>query len=61
MTGVQDKLKTYSLDCLQIAGSVKTAMTAWAEKALDTAAAQDERAAPVSVPRRISKKTGPSA
>ncbi|MGH8585851.1 MAG: phasin family protein [Gammaproteobacteria bacterium] len=60
-TGVQDKLKTYSLDCLQIAGSVKAAMTAWAEKALDTAAAQDEKAAPVSVPRRISKKTDPSA
>ena len=60
-TGVQDKLKTYSLDCLQIAGSVKAAMSAWAEKALDTAAAQDEKAAPVSVPRRISKKTDPSA
>ena len=60
-TGVQDKLKSYSLDCLQIAGLVKTAMTAWAEKALDTAAAQDERAAPVSAPRRISKKTDASA
>lgn len=60
-TGVQDKLKTYSLDCLQIAGSVKAAMSVWAEKALDTAAAQDERAAPVSAPRRISKKTDPSA
>jgi hypothetical protein len=60
-TGVPDKLKSYSLDCLQIAGSVKAAMSAWAEKALDTAAAEDERAAPVSAPRRISKKTGPSA
>jgi hypothetical protein len=60
-TGVQDKLKTYSLDCLQIAGSVKTAVTAWAEKAVDTAAAQDEKAAPVAAPRRISKKTDPSA
>jgi hypothetical protein len=59
-TGVQDKLKSYSLDGLQIAGSVKAAMSAWAEKALDTAAAEDERAAPVSAPRRISKKTGPS-
>ena len=49
LTGVQDKLKSYSLDCLQIAGSVKTAVTAWAEKALDTVAAQDEKAAPVSV------------
>ena len=26
-TGVQDKLKTYSLDCLQIAGSVKSALS----------------------------------
>jgi len=60
-TGVQEKLKSYSLDCLQLAGSVKAAMTAWAEKALDTAAAQDEKAAPVSVPRRVSKKTDPSA
>ena len=55
-TGVQDKLKTYSLDCLQIAGSVKAAMCAWGEKALDTAAAQDEKAAPVAAPRRITKK-----
>jgi hypothetical protein len=60
-TGVQDKLKSYSLDGLQIAGSVKAAMSAWAEKALASAAAEDERAAPVSAPRRISKKTGPSA
>ncbi len=60
-TGVQDKLKSYSLDCLQIAGSVKSALTAWTEKALDTAAAEDERPAPVSAPRRISKKTDPSA
>ena len=36
-------------------------MSAWAEKALDTAAAEDEKAAPVSVPRRVSKKTDPSA
>ncbi|MGQ0593897.1 MAG: phasin family protein [Gammaproteobacteria bacterium] len=60
-TGVQDKLKSYSLEGLQIAGSVKAAMSAWAEKALDTAAAQDEKAAPASAPRRISKKTEPSA
>lgn len=59
LTAVQDKLKTYSLDCLQIAGSVKVAMSAWAEKALDTAAAQDERA--VAAPCRISKKTDASA
>ncbi len=61
VTGVQDKLKTYSLDCLQIAGSVKAAMAAWAEKAVDTAAAEGESAAPVSAPRRISKKTDPAA
>jgi hypothetical protein len=61
-TGVQDKLKTHSLDCLQIAGSVKSALAAWAEKAVDTAAAQDEKAAPVSAaPRRITKKTDASA
>lgn len=61
-TGVQDRLKSYSLDGLQIAGSVKAAMTAWAEKALDTAAAEDEGAVPVSAPPgRISKKSDPSA
>ena len=60
-TGVQDKLKGYTLDGLQIAGSVKAALAAWAEKAVDTAAAQDEKAAPVSAPRRISKKTDASA
>jgi len=59
-TGVQDKLKTYSLDCLQIAGSVKAALSAWAEKAVDTAAAEDKRPASVSAPC-ISKKTDPSA
>ena len=36
-----------------IAGSVKAAMSAWAEKALDTAAAQDERA--VAAPRPSSQ------
>ena len=61
LTGVQDKLKTYSLECLQIAGSVKSALAVWAEKAVDTAAAQDERTAPVAAPRRISKKTDASA
>ena len=34
---------------------------AWAEKAVDTAAAQDEKAAPVSAPRRTTKKTDASA
>ena len=61
LTGVQDKLKTYSLDCLQIAGSVKSALAAWAEKAVDTATAEDERPASGSAPRRIPKKTDPSA
>jgi hypothetical protein len=61
LTGVQDKLKTYSLDCLQIAGSVKSALAAWAEKAVDTATAEDERPASGSAPRRIPKKTDPPA
>jgi hypothetical protein len=53
-TGVQDKLKAYSLDCLQIAGSVKTSMNALAENALDTAAEETKKPAPA--PRRIAKK-----
>jgi hypothetical protein len=61
LTGVQDKLKTYSLDCLQIAGSVKSALAAWAEKAVDTATAEDERPTSGSAPRRIPIKTDPSA
>jgi len=55
-TGVQDKLKTYSLDCLQVLGSVKTALTAWAEKAIDAAAAEDGKPVPIPTARRVAKK-----
>ncbi len=56
VTGVQDKLKTYSLDCLQLLGSLKAALTAWAEKAIDTAAAENGKSVPVPTARRVAKK-----
>ncbi len=55
-TGVQDKLKTYSLDCLQLLGSLKSALTAWAEKTIDAAAAEADKTVPVPAARRGAKK-----
>ncbi len=41
-TEIQEKLKTNSLETLQTLGSVRAALTAWAEKAIDNAAASEE-------------------